>query len=170
MAWWEEKILSLPIEDIHANPSSEDATQQSMQQALDDIKSSEHWSLAFGARQGHDKGVIKAVSRLIDEGVRRWRWDTDWESIVTMFPTATPSTFWIMTYSENSQEEKLYSRLAHCAKFFHPYVWTPTTRQRIARGLLKMVALNMAQEGAQEMSENLAAYAGYASHAGRIDG
>ena len=141
-----------------------------MQQALDDIKSSNHWSLAFGARQGHDKGVIKAVSRLINEGVRRWRFDADWKSIVTMFPTATPSTWWIMIYSENRTDKNLYSRLAHCAKFFHPYVWRARTCQRVARGLLLLTARKISMEGCQDMCEQLAACDAYARGAGRIDG
>ena len=76
-----------------------------MQQALDDIKSIDHWSFTFGQLQGHNITMIETVCRLITEGVKRWRFDFDWKYIVALFPTATPGTWWIMLYSENRTNE-----------------------------------------------------------------
>ena len=170
MPGWKEELLNVPVREIHPNPFSGNATSQSIQHALDNIQIRDHWSLTFGALRGHNTTTIDAVCRLNNEGVRRWRFDIDWKDIVTLFPTATPSTWWIMLYSEDRADKKLYSSLALCAKFFHPYVWRARACQKVARGLLLVTARQTSMQGCQDTREQLAACDAYARGTGRIDG
>jgi len=68
-------VFTLPIMEVYPNPLGEKATHESMQQALDEIKSIEHWSSTFGQRRGHGTIMIDAVSRLVTEGAKNWPFD-----------------------------------------------------------------------------------------------
>jgi len=144
-----EKVDSCSLAEIWPNPFGEDATPESMQEALDNIKSIDHWSSRFGQLRGHDTNMIDTVSRLVTEGVQQW-------GSVTAgyggFTNATAATFWIMLYTENNGDQKLYSKLADCAQYFHPYVWTAETCQTMAIGFLRSTAQEMETEGVQEMN------------------
>ena len=170
MAGAKEKVVHMPIDEIWPNPCSEDATRESMQQALDDIKSIDHWSSTFGQLQGHNITMIETFCRLITEGVKRWRFDFDWKDIVALSPTATSGTWWIMLYSENHTDEKLCSKLAVFAKYLHPYVWRANTCQRMACRFLILTAHQISRAGVQETHQQLAAFKAYAAGRGRIDG
>ena len=111
--------------------------------------------------------MINTVSRLVTEGVKQWGRETE---IYVLFPNATAATFWIMFYTENNQDQKLYNKLADCAEYFHPYVWTAETCQKMAYRLLRWTARQMSKEGAQEMHRQIDAFDAFAAGAGPIAG
>ena len=163
-------VFTLPIMEVYPNPLGEKATPESMQQNLDEIKSIEHWSSTFGQRRGHGTIIIDAISRLVTEGAKNWRFDVSWNYIQDFFSNVTPAKWWIMIYSENRAGEQLYSKLAKRAKYFHPYVWTAKTCQTMAEGFLHSTAHQMSEEGVQDMCEQLAAFRTFSYGAGPIDG
>ena len=75
-----------------------------------------------------------------------------------------------MLYNENNEDQKLFNKLADCAKYFHPYVWTAETRQTMAFGFLRSTANQMEKEGVQEMIRQFDAFDAVAAGAGPIDG
>jgi len=161
------EVISAPIKEIMPNPFGEVVTPESMRQALDNIKSIDHWSSTFGQFRGHDTIMIDTVSRLVTEGVKQWGPEIH---VYFLYPNATAATWWIMLYTENDEDQKLYNKLADCAKYFHPYVWTAETCQTMALGFLRSTANQMSKEGIQEMHRQLVAFDAFAAGAGPIAG
>ena len=161
------EVISGHIAELIPNRFGEDATPESMQKAVNNIKSIDHWSSRFGQLRGHDAIMIDTVSRLIAEGVKQWGPET---AGYVDYTNATAATFWIMLYTENNEDQKLYNKLAECAKYFHAYVWTAETCQTVAFGFLRSTAYQMEKEGVQEMHRQFVAFDAFAAGAGPIAG
>ena len=99
--------------------------------------------------------------------MKKWGPETD---VHVLYPKATAVTWWIMLYTENNEDQKLYNKLADCAKYFHPYAWTAETCQTMAYGFLRSTANQMSKESAQEMHGQFVAFDAFAAGAGPIAG
>ena len=167
MAGGPDEVITAHLDDIYSNPLGEDATPETMQQALDNIKSIDRWSSTFGQLGGHGTIIIDTVSRLVTEGVKQWGAEL---ALYVDYRNATAATFWIMLYTENNEDQKLFSKLADCAKYFHPHVWTAETCQTMAFGFLRSTAKQMDKEGVQDMIRQFDVFDVVAAGAGPIDG
>ena len=82
-------MVMVPIGEVMPNPHGEDATPESTQKALDDIKSIDHWSSTFG----HGTIMIDTISRLVTEGVKQWNFDPDLKFVYANFANVTAATW-----------------------------------------------------------------------------
>ena len=129
---------------IHPNPLAPVPTLAEMRAMVDKVGDPETWAQRLGAAEGHEATLHGAVARLLRLGVERWHWDEiPWSDIQRLFPTATPSTYWIVLHTETCDDRALYQRLAVHALGFYDHVWSIPFARAFAKATLLTVAKDM---------------------------
>ena len=118
-----------------------------MRAMLDKVGDPETWAQRLGAAEGHEATLHGAVARLLRLGVERWHWDEiPWSDIQRLFPTATPSTYWIVLHTETCDDRALYQRLAVHALGFYDHVWSIPFARDVAKAALLTVAKDINED------------------------
>ena len=144
-------LMELPLAMIQPNPLAPMPTLDEMRAMVDKVEDPETWAQRLGVAEGHSATLHGRVARLLRLGVERWHWDEmSWSDIERLFPTATPSTYWIVLHTETCGDRALYQRLAEHALSFHGYVWRIPYARRVANAALLTVVKDINEDGLPE--------------------
>ena len=164
------EIFMVSPDEVLPNPFAPPCNQEIMKADLDKIESAEKWANTWGSVRGYDKIIIDMVVMILEIGTPQWGFNPSLEKVRMKWPSATPTTWWLLMQSDNNLDAMLFDRLADCAKHFHPYVMVKKHCKKFALGSLALVRDEMREYNKELFRQQADTYDAFAAGAGPIMG
>jgi hypothetical protein len=164
------EIVMLSPDEVLPNPFAPPCSPEIMEELLDTIESAEKWANTWGSARGCDKIIIDMVVMILEIGTHHWGFKPTLEKVRIRWPSATPTTWWLLMQSDNNLDAMLFDKLATCAEHFHPYVMVKKHCKKFALGSLALVRDEMRDYNVGLFSRQAEEYDAFAAGAGPIIG
>ena len=164
------EIFMVPVDEVSPNPFAPPCSPEIMEADLDKIESAEKWANTWGSARGCDKTIIELVVMILEIGAPHWGFNPTLEKVRIKWPSATPTTWWLLMQSDNNLDAMLFDKLATCVEHFHPYVLDEEHCKKFARASLALVRDEMRDYSMELFRQQADEYDAFAAGAGPIMG